>query len=107
MLRTVANRLQYLLQTRSNRAERQHSDRQMASTVQHVFQNILRSVSNLFGETHSETWKDLHTSRQTKVATSLLVSLEQMAFLLSDVIGIGNDQEEYVEEASKEICECF
>ena len=47
----------------------------------------------------SEAWLDLQTSRQMKVASSLMASLQENAFLLADVAR----DDEYMEEATREI----
>jgi latrophilin 1 len=93
IMRTVANRIQYLLQTQSGSFYRKEE------YIAEVFQNIVRSASNLLSRRQREAWNDLHVSRQMKVATSLLLSLEENAFLLADVAG----GEEYLEEATREI----
>ena len=91
ILKTVANRIRFLLQTSPESLGE--------SQVQEIFQNVLRSASNLLGRGQRSAWRDLRQGEQMKMATSLLLSLEENAFLLADVV----QGEEYLEEASSEI----
>ncbi len=93
IMRTVANRIRYLLQTQSGSFYRKEE------YVAEVFANILRSASSLLSRRQRESWHDLLTSRQMKVATALLASLEENARLLADVA----KDDEYLEEATKEV----
>ena len=61
VLRTVATRLQYLLQTHSFR----HGGKERY--VSAVFEDVVRSVSNLLSRRQRVAWNDLHISRQMKV----------------------------------------
>ena len=61
VLRTVATRLQYLLQTQSFR----HGGKERY--VSAVFGDVVRSVSNLLSRRPRVAWNDLHISRQMKV----------------------------------------
>jgi hypothetical protein len=45
-------------------------------------------------------WQDLHSSRQIKAATGILLALEENAFLFLEVTG----QEEVMVEAAQNIC---
>ena len=93
ILRTVANRLQYLLQTQSE------SFYNKESYVQQVFQNVLRSASNLLAEDNRGVWFDLHPSQRMKTATALLLALEENAFLLAEV----TNSPEIIQETSNSI----
>ena len=93
ILRTVANRLQYLLQTQSD------SFYNKESYVQQVFQNVLRSASNLLSEENRSVWLDLHPSSRMKTATALLLALEENAFLLAEV----TNAPEIIQETSNSI----
>ena len=93
ILRTVANRLQYLLQTQSE------SFYNKESYVQQVFQNVLRSASNLLSEENRQVWFDLHPSQRMKTATALLLALEENAFLLAEV----TNSPEIIQETSNSI----
>ncbi len=93
ILRTVANRLQYLLQTQAD------SFYNKESYVQQVFQNVLRSASNLLAEENRAIWWDLHPSQRMKTATALLLALEENAFLLAEV----TNSPEIIQETSNSI----
>ena len=93
ILRTVANRLQYLLQTQSD------SFYNKESYVQQVFQNVLRSASNLLSDENRSIWLDLHPSQRMKTVTALLLALEENAFLLAEV----TNAPEIIQETSNSI----
>ena len=95
ILRAMANRLQYKLQSQGRSFFRKED------YVQNNFQNILRSVSHLFNRETRAAWMDLRESQRMKAATGLLVSLEENAFLLADVLAEKGEQ--YLVEASEEI----
>jgi hypothetical protein len=95
ILRTVANRLQYLLQTQAD------SFYNKESYVQQVFQNVLRSASNLLSEDNLSAWSDLRPADRMKTATALLLALEENAFLLAEVTGTP----EIIQETSNSIGE--
>ncbi len=80
VLKAVLNRLQYLLQTKAD------SFYNKESFLHEIFQNVLRSVSNLLKEEAMPAWRDLPRSRRIKVASSLSHVLEEHAFLLINVI---------------------
>ena len=56
------------------------------SYVQEVFQNILRSSSNLLSPDSRGAWLDLSRAQRLKVASSLMKCLEEHAFIVADVI---------------------
>ncbi|XP_059091088.1 latrophilin Cirl-like isoform X2 [Tigriopus californicus] len=93
IMRTMANRLQYLLQSQSS------SFYKKEAYIQEVFQNILRSASNLVARHQTPAWQDLPASKRSKMVTDILLSLEENAFLLADV----TLEEQVLEEASEEI----
>ena len=97
ILRTLANRLQYLLQTQAD------SFYNKESYVQQVFQNVLRAASNLLSAENRAMWFDLHPSQRMKTATALLLALEENAFLLAEVI----KTPEIIQETSKNISKFF
>ena len=80
VIKAVANRLRYLLQTQSD------SFYNKESYVQEVFQNILRSSSNLLSPDSRGAWLDLSRAQRLKVASSLMKCLEEHAFIVADVI---------------------
>lgn len=80
VIKAVANRLRYLIQTQSD------SFYNKESYVQEVFQNILRSSSNLLSPDSRASWLDLSRAQRLKVASSLMKCLEEHAFIVADVI---------------------
>lgn len=95
IMKTVANRIQYLLQTQSQ------SFHQKEAYIQGVFQNVLRTASNILSLGRRAAWLDLHPSQRMKIANSLMLSLEENAFLLAEVLY----REEIIDETSSEIGE--
>lgn len=91
VMKSVANRLQYLLQ------QSQHSLYNRESYLQEVFQNIFRAASNLLAPERRDAWNDLSRGQRIKVASSLMNILEDHAFLLADVL----DQPETVTESTR------
>lgn len=51
-----------------------------------VFQNLVKSGSGLLNETQRKSWNDLEPEQREKSATSLIVSLEQMALEVAATI---------------------
>ena len=94
IMRTISNRIQYLLQTQGDTFYNK------GAYIQEVLLNMVRVGSNLLDETNRQAWNDLHIARQMKVATSLLLALEENAFLFVEV----TNREEVLVEASKNIC---
>ena len=80
ILKAVLNRLQYLLQTKAG------SFYNKESFLQEIYQNVLRTGSNLMANQSLPAWRDLSRSRRIKVASNLLQILQQHAFLLLGVI---------------------
>lgn len=79
IMRTVASRIQYRLQQSSNFHDKINHIRQ-------VLLNVLRSAANILEEgPNRDAWRDLSPDRQMKVATSLMLALEENAFLLAGV----------------------
>ena len=78
-MRTVASRLTYRLQSGRSFHNRE-------SHVRQVVQDVLRSASNILEDSNRQAWMDLQPNRQKKVATNLLLALEENAFLLAGVI---------------------
>ena len=89
VMRSIANRLQYLMQTE------QFYNKE--SYLQEIFQNIFRSGSNLLSRQHRDAWNDLSRNQRIKVASSLMNILEEHAFLLADVV----QQPESIMESTK------
>ena len=93
VLKAVLNRLQYLLQTKAEKFYNKES------FLQEIFQNVLRTGSNLMANQSLPAWKDLSRSMRIKVASNLIQTLEEHAFLLLDVL----DQPEVIQESTNEI----
>ena len=79
VMRTVASRIQYLLQQRSDNFYKKEA------FIQEVLLNVVRSASNLLDIKNREAWTDLEVATQMKVASSLLMAVEENAFLFAEV----------------------
>ncbi|XP_035725800.1 latrophilin Cirl-like isoform X2 [Vespa mandarinia] len=55
-------------------------------SVTELLQGVVRTGSNLLNEAQMASWKDLSHQEQMRVATSLLIGLEENAFLLADTL---------------------
>ena len=93
LLKAVLNRLQYLLQTKANSLYNKES------FLQEIFQNVLRTGSNLLANHSTLSWLDLSRSRRIKVASSLIQVLEDHARLLLSVL----EDPEILVESTNEI----
>lgn len=60
--------------------------RQREAIVYDLLQNIARVGSNLLDISQQQSWRDLPANEQMRVATSLLVGLEENSFLLADTM---------------------
>lgn len=101
VIKDIANRLRYLLQTKAD------SMYNKESYVHEVFQNILRSASNLLSPGNLKhhkvveklsfkhdtvftdsraAWLDLSRPQRLKVAAALMKCLEEHSFLLANVL---------------------
>ena len=97
VMRTVASRVQYLLQQREDKFYKKEA------FIQEVLLNIVRSASNLLDAKNREAWTDLEPSQQMKTASSLLLAMEENAFLFAEV----TTKPEILMESSYNICEFF
>lgn len=93
LLKAVLNRLQYLLQTKANSLYNKES------FLQEIFQNVLRTGSNLLANHSTPSWLDLSRSRRIKVVSSLIQILEEHARLLLSVL----EDPEILVESTNEI----
>jgi len=93
IMRTLSNRIQYLLQTQGDKFYNK------GQYIQEVLLNMVRAASNLLDISNRMAWHDLHVSRQIKAATGILLALEENAFLFVEV----TSQEEVMMEASQNI----
>ena len=94
IMRTLSNRIQYLLQTQGDKFYNK------GQYIQEVLLNMVRAASNLFDISNRLAWQDLHTSRQVKASTGILLALEENAFLFLEV----TNQQEVMVEAAQNIC---
>lgn len=60
--------------------------RQREAIVTEMLSDVVRTGSNLLDSTQHLSWRDLSHKEQMRVATSLLIGLEENAFLLADTI---------------------
>lgn len=74
---------------------------QREAIVTELLQSVVKTTSNLLDSSQDASWKDLSHREQMRVATSLLVGLEENAFLLADTV----IREKTVVQAVKNICE--
>ena len=93
-MKTLSNRIQYLLQTQGDKFYNK------AQYIQEVLLNMVRAGSNLLDSDNAIIWTDLSPSRQVKAASALMQVLEENAFLFAEV----TEQEEVLVESSKNIC---
>merc|ERR1711962_578482 len=63
IMRTLSNRIQYLLQTQGDKFYNK------GQYIQEVLLNMVRAASNLLDISNRMAWHDLHVSRQIKAAT--------------------------------------
>jgi hypothetical protein len=97
VMRTLANRIQYLLQTKGD------TFYDKGVYIQEVLLNMVRAASNLFDSSNRAAWHDLNTARQVKAATSITQALEENGFLLAQV----TTREEILTESARNICKYF
>ena len=93
IMRTLSNRIQYLLQTQGDKFYNK------GQYIQEVLLNMVRGASNLFDISNRLAWQDLHVSWQIKAVTGILMALEENAFLFVEV----TSQEEVMVEAAQNI----
>lgn len=73
---------------------------QREAIVTELLQSVVKTTSNLLDSSQDSSWKDLSHREQMRVATSLLIGLEENAFLLADTV----IREKTVVQAVKNIC---
>ena len=94
IMRTLANRIQYLLQTKGDTFYNK------GIYIQEVLLNMVRAASNLLDISNRPAWADLNPARQVKAANSILQALEENSFLLAEV----TNKEEILMESAKNLC---
>lgn len=75
--------------------------RQREAIVTELLHGVVRTGSNLLDNSQHPSWRDLSYKEQMRVATSLLIGLEENAFLLADTVV----REKVVEQTVKNISE--
>ncbi|PNF40244.1 hypothetical protein B7P43_G07072 [Cryptotermes secundus] len=60
--------------------------RQREAIVTELLYGVVKTGSNLLDESQHPSWRDLSFKEQMRVATSLLMGLEENAFLLADIV---------------------
>ena len=86
IMRTVASRLTYRLQSGGGTGGGGPAFHNTESHVRQVVQDVVRSASNVLKPSNRRAWMDLQPDRLRKVATNLLLALEENAFLLAGVV---------------------
>ncbi|XP_029345883.1 latrophilin Cirl isoform X1 [Acyrthosiphon pisum] len=79
MLRDVAQKMEKDMVTFPDK-------QQQEAMVTDLLQCVVRIGSNLLNASQYPSWKDLTFSEQMRVATSLLIGLEENSFLLADIM---------------------
>jgi len=72
-------------------------------SVTELLQGVVRTGSNLLDKAQMASWKDLSHQEQMRVATSLLIGLEENAFLLAETLL----QEKTIMHEGKNICKYY
>lgn len=76
--------------------------RQREAIVTEMLHDVVKTSSNLLDASQHASWKDLSFTEQMNVATSLLIELEENAFLLADTV----TREKTVDQTVKNISKC-
>lgn len=79
IIKTIATRMNDHLRTLTNQVSREDLAAELLGL-------ILQAGSNLLEKTRLDPWRDLSFADQMKIATDLLVGLEDNAFLLANVV---------------------
>lgn len=74
--------------------------RQREAIVRELLNGVVKSGSNLLDPAQLPSWRDLTHLEQMRVATSLLIEIEENSFLLADTVV----REKTVEHKEKNIC---
>ena len=95
IMRKVASSLRFKLMSTSG------SFHNKEIHVKQVVQDVLRAATNILEESNRRAWWDLSASTRLKVATNLLLALEENAFLLAGVVNEASEILETHEIMSK------
>lgn len=77
--------------------------RQREAIVTEMLNDVVRTGSNLLDASQHASWKDLSFKEQMSVATSLLIELEENAFLLADTVTREKTVDQVVKNISKSV----
>lgn len=86
--------------TQNVRAYSDYKQRQVA--VKELLLGVIKTGSNLLDKAQLPSWKDLSHQEQMRVATSLLIGLEENAFLLANAF----EKENIITQKGENIREC-
>lgn len=75
--------------------------RQREAIVTEMLHDVVKTSSNLLDASQHASWKDLSFMEQMNVATSLLIELEENAFLLADTVTREKTVDQTVKNISK------
>ena len=78
--------------------------RQREAIVTDMLSYVVKTGSNLLDTSQHPSWKDLSHKEQMRVATSLLIGLEENAFLLADTVMKEKTVDQVVKNISKYDC---
>lgn len=78
--------------------------RQREAIVTDMLNYVVKTGSNLLDVSQHPSWKDLSYKEQMRVATSLLIGLEENAFLLADTVQTEKTVDQVVKNISKFRC---
>jgi latrophilin 1 len=93
IIKTIATRMNDQLRSLTNQVSRE-------DLAAELLQLILEAGSNLLEKARLDPWRDLSYADQMKIATDLLVGLEDNAFLLANVV----TSEKTLRKSVKNIC---
>lgn len=89
-----------MIKTMKDRLRRLQDDRQKQTAVKLLTESIVEIVSNILDSRQADAWNDLPRFDQRYSAKSLLMSLEENAFLLADTM----NEEELYRQAGRNMC---
>lgn len=93
IIKTIATRMNDQLRTITDQGSREHF-------AAELLQLILEAGSNLLEKARLDPWRDLSYADQMKIATDLLVGLEDNAFNLANVVTL----DKTLRKSVKNIC---
>lgn len=97
---TTTTVIKKLTEKALNNIKTEPDPQQREAIVTELLQAVVVTTSNLLDQYQQASWKDLTYKEQMNVATSLLIGLEENAFLLADTV----NREKTVTQTEKNIC---